>query len=244
MNDATVRRRSALLEHNEFKINPPSRTFFLTPPPPGGVGPTPRARVRGGMLLKFNLKFPPPPPPSLFPPGGGRAAVRFDPPLKKYSSLDILRRRILWTKRPNTASAPPSHRQAIERARALPRAARRKPGSKPAASGQRRGDPFAGAQRQRARPHHRRRRAAARASARGSFSITSRAGSLPRMADPKGWPTIFAQLPKNLTRLISIGRLDFNTEGLLLLPTTRARPRAELPSTGWLRATACAPTAR
>src|SRR5262249_50720231 len=35
--------------------------------------------------------------------------------------------------------------------------------------------------------------------------------------DPQGRPTIFDALPRNLPRLISIGRLDFNTEGLLLL---------------------------
>src|SRR6187551_1158568 len=36
-------------------------------------------------------------------------------------------------------------------------------------------------------------------------------------SDPQGRPTIFAALPKHLPRLISIGRLDLNTEGLLLL---------------------------
>jgi 23S rRNA pseudouridine2605 synthase len=55
-------------------------------------------------------------------------------------------------------------------------------------------------------------------------------------ADPQGRPTIFAALPKGLPRLISIGRLDLNTEGLLLLTNDGALARAlELPETGWLR---------
>jgi 23S rRNA pseudouridine2605 synthase len=54
--------------------------------------------------------------------------------------------------------------------------------------------------------------------------------------DEKGRPTVFAALPKELPRLISIGRLDLNSEGLLLLTNdgTLAR-RLELPATGWLR---------
>lgn len=55
-------------------------------------------------------------------------------------------------------------------------------------------------------------------------------------SDPEGRPTIFAALPKNLPRLISIGRLDMNTEGLLLLTNDGGLARAlELPATGWLR---------
>jgi 23S rRNA pseudouridine2605 synthase len=55
-------------------------------------------------------------------------------------------------------------------------------------------------------------------------------------ADPQGRPTIFAKLPKGLPRLISIGRLDLNSEGLLLLTNDGGLARAlELPSTGWLR---------
>jgi 23S rRNA pseudouridine2605 synthase len=55
-------------------------------------------------------------------------------------------------------------------------------------------------------------------------------------ADPEGRPTIFAALPKELPRLISVGRLDLGTEGLLLLTNDGGLARAlELPATGWLR---------
>ena len=55
-------------------------------------------------------------------------------------------------------------------------------------------------------------------------------------ADPQGRPTIFGALPKDLPRLISIGRLDLNTEGLLLLTNDGGLARAlELPATAWLR---------
>ena len=61
-------------------------------------------------------------------------------------------------------------------------------------------------------------------------------GLLTTRADPQGRPTIFQQLPKGLPRLISVGRLDFNTEGLLLLTNDGALARMlELPATGWLR---------
>ena len=54
--------------------------------------------------------------------------------------------------------------------------------------------------------------------------------------DPEGRPTVFDALPKPMPRVISIGRLDFNTEGLLLLTNDGALARhLELPSTGWLR---------
>jgi 23S rRNA pseudouridine2605 synthase len=54
--------------------------------------------------------------------------------------------------------------------------------------------------------------------------------------DPQGRPTVFDNLPPDLPRVISIGRLDFNTEGLLLLTNDGALARhLELPSTGWLR---------
>jgi 23S rRNA pseudouridine2605 synthase len=55
-------------------------------------------------------------------------------------------------------------------------------------------------------------------------------------SDPQGRPTIFAGLPSHLPRLLSVGRLDINTEGLLLLTNDGGLARAlELPSTGWLR---------
>ena len=54
--------------------------------------------------------------------------------------------------------------------------------------------------------------------------------------DPRGRSTIFQNLPKGLPRLISVGRLDFNTEGLLLLTNDGELARVlELPATGWLR---------
>ncbi|MFL6799477.1 MAG: pseudouridine synthase [Xanthobacteraceae bacterium] len=54
--------------------------------------------------------------------------------------------------------------------------------------------------------------------------------------DPAGRPTLFAALPKQLPRLISVGRLDINTEGLLLLTNDGGLARLlELPATGWLR---------
>src|SRR5438477_519957 len=55
-------------------------------------------------------------------------------------------------------------------------------------------------------------------------------------ADPQNRPTIFGALPKDLPRLIGVGRLDLNTEGLLLLTNDGGLARAlELPATGWLR---------
>jgi 23S rRNA pseudouridine2605 synthase len=61
-------------------------------------------------------------------------------------------------------------------------------------------------------------------------------GLMTTHADPQGRPTIFARLPRHLPRLISVGRLDFNTEGLLLLTNDGALARLlELPATGWLR---------
>jgi 23S rRNA pseudouridine2605 synthase len=54
--------------------------------------------------------------------------------------------------------------------------------------------------------------------------------------DPKGRPTVFANLPKTLPRVVSIGRLDFNSEGLLLLTNDgEIARRLELPVGGWPR---------
>jgi 23S rRNA pseudouridine2605 synthase len=54
--------------------------------------------------------------------------------------------------------------------------------------------------------------------------------------DPQGRPTVFERLPPHLPRVLSIGRLDLNSEGLLLLTNDGALARRlELPATGWIR---------
>ncbi|MEM9583816.1 MAG: pseudouridine synthase [Pseudomonadota bacterium] len=54
--------------------------------------------------------------------------------------------------------------------------------------------------------------------------------------DEKGRDTVFGALPDSMPRVISVGRLDLNSEGLLLLTNDGGIKRQlELPSTGWLR---------
>lgn len=63
-----------------------------------------------------------------------------------------------------------------------------------------------------------------------------RKGLVTTHADPQDRPTVFDAMPPELPRVISIGRLDFNTEGLLLLTNDGELARyLELPSTGWTR---------
>ena len=55
-------------------------------------------------------------------------------------------------------------------------------------------------------------------------------------SDEKGRQTVFDALPRDLPRVMSIGRLDLTSEGLLLLTNDgELKRRLELPSTGWLR---------
>jgi 23S rRNA pseudouridine2605 synthase len=54
--------------------------------------------------------------------------------------------------------------------------------------------------------------------------------------DEAGRPTVFEHLPPGLPRVVSVGRLDLNSEGLLLLTNDGALARRlELPSNGWIR---------
>lgn len=54
--------------------------------------------------------------------------------------------------------------------------------------------------------------------------------------DPAGRPTVFQHLPPNMPRVISVGRLDLTSEGLLLLTNDgELARRLELPANGWLR---------
>ena len=62
------------------------------------------------------------------------------------------------------------------------------------------------------------------------------AGLMTTHRDPEGRPTVFQKLPPQLPRVVSVGRLDLNSEGLLLLTNDGALARRlELPATGWIR---------
>lgn len=62
------------------------------------------------------------------------------------------------------------------------------------------------------------------------------AGVITTNRDPQGRPTVFEKLPPELPRVVTVGRLDFNTEGLLLLTNDGGVARhLELPANAWLR---------
>ncbi len=61
-------------------------------------------------------------------------------------------------------------------------------------------------------------------------------GRVTTARDPQGRPTVFADLPAEMPRVVSVGRLDLNSEGLLLLTNDgELKRRLELPATGWTR---------
>src|SRR5262249_59963006 len=61
-------------------------------------------------------------------------------------------------------------------------------------------------------------------------------GLIAAARDPQGRPTVFDNLPADLPRVVSVGRLDLDSEGLLLLTNAaELKPRLELPATAWTR---------
>ena len=61
-------------------------------------------------------------------------------------------------------------------------------------------------------------------------------GLLCTARDPQGRPTVFENLPPNMPRVLTIGRLDLSSEGLLLLTNDgEIKRHLELPATGWVR---------
>ena len=129
-----------------------------------------------------------------------------------------------------------AHRQAHRQGRALltPRrraADRRRPGRS-----RRHDRAESGDQRRRRQPHHRGWRALACAGASRLWRYHKPPGLITSHRDPQGRPTVFEKVTTQLGYVVSVGRLDFNSEGLLLLTNDGALARElEHPSRGWRR---------
>ena len=66
------------------------------------------------------------------------------------------------------------------------------------------------------------------------------AGMITTHKDPQGRPTVFANLPSNIPRVVSVGRLDYNSEGLLLLTNSGSLAHTlESPKRGIIREYKC-----